>query len=193
MLKGDLSRSGYYVGGKQVGSKHLGVKEAPTSTCLRNKCPESPAEVAQLVILTLTSSKQKLTCQLNWKGEKAEGLGHKHLFPPPVRSLTSGLAWAVLITQSAVQLRTFLPARSWERSTSHAPANGHKASTPRQARMQAVADDTQKVRVRPLELRLWEAGAKRGALASSQVCVSLISTVPRQRNPPHKTGHFLGI
>ena len=59
--------------------------------------------------------------------------------------------------------------------------------------MQAVADDTQKVRVRPLELRLWEAGAKRGALASSQVCVSLISTVPRQRNPPHKTGHFLGI
>lgn len=65
MLKGDLSRSDYRVGGKQVGSEHLGVKEAPTSTCLRNKCPESPAEVAQLVILTLTSSKQKLTCQLN--------------------------------------------------------------------------------------------------------------------------------
>lgn len=115
---------------------------------------KSPAEVAQLIILTLTRSKQKLTCQLNWKGEKAEGLGHKHLFPPPVRSLTSGLAWAVLITRSGVRLRTsLLPARSWERSTSHAPATSHKASTPRQARMQASLR-TLKGRVRPLELRL---------------------------------------
>lgn len=157
---------------------------------------KSPAEVAQLIILTLTRSKQKLTCQLNWKGEKAEGLGHKHLFPPPVRSLTSGLAWAVLITRSGVRLRTsLLPARSWERSTSHAPATSHKASTPRQARMQAVAEDTQRQSAPFRTQALWGEGRERNVVLrlSSQVWVSLISAVPLQRNPPHKMGHFLGI
>lgn len=41
MPKVDLSRWELFDWRNQVGSKHPGVKEAPTSTCLRDKCPAS--------------------------------------------------------------------------------------------------------------------------------------------------------
>lgn len=81
----------------------------------------------------------------------------KHPTPLAGQRLTSSLVRMVINHSSLVcswgQLFPALSTHSWDPSTSHAPAAGHKPSALRQARMQAASHNIQS-HTHPLEPRL---------------------------------------